>query len=88
MCLVPQTDDLIDETSSRMEVTRRIFMIEQVVGSPKLNVKGLVHSEQVYRGIVDCFSKTYKEAGIRGLYRGVGMFNCSISVDFVQALIG
>ncbi|XP_047333717.1 mitochondrial carrier protein CoAc2 [Impatiens glandulifera] len=25
----------------------------------------------VYKGIVDCFSKTYKEAGIRGLYRGV-----------------
>ncbi|KAG5559226.1 hypothetical protein RHGRI_008957 [Rhododendron griersonianum] len=49
----------------------RTKLAYQVVGSPKLNVKGLVHSEQVYRGIVDCFSKTYKEAGIRGLYRGV-----------------
>lgn len=56
-------------------------MIVQVVGSSKLNVKGLVHSEQVYKGIVDCFSKTYKEAGIRGLYRGVGMSKCSVSVD-------
>ncbi|KAF7147173.1 hypothetical protein RHSIM_Rhsim03G0234000 [Rhododendron simsii] len=49
----------------------RTKLAYQVVGSPKLNVKGLVHSEQVYRGIVDCFFKTYKEAGIRGLYRGV-----------------
>lgn len=30
-------------------------------------------SGQLYKGIVDCFSKTYKEAGLRGLYRGVGM---------------
>lgn len=44
----------------------------QVIESPKLNVKGLVFpSEQVYKGVLDCFSKTYKEAGIRGLYRGV-----------------
>ncbi|KAH7855141.1 hypothetical protein Vadar_021681 [Vaccinium darrowii] len=49
----------------------RTKLAYQVVGSSKLNVKGLVHSEQVYKGIVDCFSKTYKEAGIRGLYRGV-----------------
>lgn len=44
-----------------------------MVGSSKLNVKGLVDIEQVYKGILDCFSKTYKESGIRGLYRGVGM---------------
>lgn len=47
--------------------------IVQVADSSKLNVKGLVPGEQVYKGIRDCFSKTYKEAGIRGLYRGVGM---------------
>ncbi|CAI9100539.1 OLC1v1037663C1 [Oldenlandia corymbosa var. corymbosa] len=34
-------------------------------------VKGHLPSEQVYKGIVDCFSKTYREAGTRGLYRGV-----------------
>lgn len=45
----------------------------QVVGSAKLNVQGLTSKEQVYKGIRDCFSKTYKEAGLRGLYRGVGM---------------
>ncbi|GMP59578.1 hypothetical protein CsSME_00022808 [Camellia sinensis var. sinensis] len=49
----------------------RVKILFQVVGPSKLNVKGLVHSDQVYRGIVDCFSKTYKESGIRGLYRGV-----------------
>ncbi|KAK9275617.1 hypothetical protein L1049_022884 [Liquidambar formosana] len=49
----------------------RTKLAYQVVGSSKLNVKGLVHGEQLYRGIFDCFSKTYKEAGTRGLYRGV-----------------
>ena len=46
--------------------------VVKVVGSPKLNVKGLLPNEQVYKGVLDCFSKTYKEAGVRGLYRGVG----------------
>lgn len=44
----------------------------QVVESPKLNVKGIIRTEQVYKGISDCFSKTYRESGIKGLYRGVG----------------
>lgn len=33
----------------------------------------MVNGEQVYRGILDCFARTYKAGGIRGLYRGVGM---------------
>lgn len=45
----------------------------QVVDSSKLSVQALANNEQVYKGILHCFSKTYKEAGIRGLYRGVGM---------------
>jgi hypothetical protein len=45
----------------------------QVVSPTKLNVSRIVNNEQVYRGIRDCLSKTYKEGGIRGLYRGVGM---------------
>nr|GMC63539.1 mitochondrial substrate carrier family protein P-like [Ipomoea batatas] len=49
----------------------RTKLAYQVIESPKLNVKGLVPGEQIYKGIRDCFSKTYKEAGIRGLYRGV-----------------
>nr|KAJ0194418.1 hypothetical protein LSAT_V11C800439090 [Lactuca sativa] len=28
-------------------------------------------SEHAFRGIKDCFSRTYRDAGIRGLYRGV-----------------
>ena len=45
----------------------------QVVGVPKLNGRGMIINEQAYKGILDCFTKTYRESGIRGLYRGVGM---------------
>ncbi|KAK4797711.1 hypothetical protein SAY86_030037 [Trapa natans] len=51
----------------------RTKLAYQVGGSLKSSITGLVNSERVYAGILDCFSKTYKEAGIRGLYRGVGM---------------
>lgn len=43
------------------------------MGTPKLNVKGIIPSEEAYKGILDCFAKTYRAAGLRGLYRGVGM---------------
>ncbi|OMO91621.1 Mitochondrial carrier protein [Corchorus olitorius] len=43
----------------------------QVVSPPKLNVQGIAGSDQVYKGILDCFSKTYRGSGLRGLYRGV-----------------
>ncbi|KAM3712892.1 hypothetical protein ACB098_01G215900 [Castanea mollissima] len=49
----------------------RTKLAYQVVGSSKLNAQMLIKNELVYKGILDCFSKTYKEAGIRGLYRGV-----------------
>lgn len=49
----------------------RTKLAYQVVGTPKLNVKGIVASEEAYKGILDCFSKTYRGAGLRGLYRGV-----------------
>ncbi|KAB1996409.1 hypothetical protein ES319_D13G229300v1 [Gossypium barbadense] len=49
----------------------RTKLAYQVVGPPKINVKGLVNTEQVYNGILDCFSKTYRGSGLRGLYRGV-----------------
>lgn len=45
----------------------------QVVGSSKISIQGIVSSEKVYKGISDCFVKTFRESGIRGLYRGVGM---------------
>ncbi|GAB2292478.1 Mitochondrial carrier protein CoAc2 [Dionaea muscipula] len=54
----------------RTKLAYQVYNV-QVVGSEKLNLKGVVHSEQVYKGIFDCFSKTYKQAGVRGLYRGV-----------------
>lgn len=46
----------------------------QVVGSAKSQAKGVaIPLEQiVYRGITDCFSRTYRESGFKGLYRGVG----------------
>ncbi|XWS72154.1 hypothetical protein CRYUN_Cryun02cG0015900 [Craigia yunnanensis] len=49
----------------------RTKLAYQVVGAPKINVKGVVNTEQIYSGILDCFSKTYKRSGLRGLYRGV-----------------
>lgn len=49
----------------------RTKLAYQVVDTPKLNGKGAMSSEHVYKGIRDCFSKTYREAGMRGLYRGV-----------------
>ncbi|KAJ0091233.1 hypothetical protein Patl1_13436 [Pistacia atlantica] len=48
----------------------RTKLAYQIVGSPKRNFQGVVSAEQAYKGIVDCFRKTYKEAGLRGLYRG------------------
>ncbi|OVA11346.1 Mitochondrial carrier protein [Macleaya cordata] len=48
----------------------RTKLAYQVIQSSRLNIKG-PHGEQVYRGISDCFSKIFKESGIRGLYRGV-----------------
>ncbi|CAO2842119.1 unnamed protein product [Amaranthus hypochondriacus] len=48
----------------------RTKLAYQVVGPANLNGKGLVGNEELYRGIRDCFSKTYKESGVKGLYRG------------------
>lgn len=49
------------------------------MGTPKLNAKGMtIPSEGAYKGILDCFSKTYRGAGLRGLYRGVGMYTTSV----------
>uniref|UniRef100_A0A2P2ISW1 Grave disease carrier protein n=1 Tax=Rhizophora mucronata TaxID=61149 RepID=A0A2P2ISW1_RHIMU len=49
----------------------RTKLAYQVVSSAKMNFNSGISSEQVYRGILDCFSKTCKESGLRGLYRGV-----------------
>ncbi|XVE98015.1 hypothetical protein REPUB_Repub03eG0068900 [Reevesia pubescens] len=49
----------------------RTKLAYQVVGPPNINVKGIVSTNQIYKGILDCFSKTYKGSGVRGLYRGV-----------------
>ncbi|KAG2718241.1 hypothetical protein I3760_03G209900 [Carya illinoinensis] len=49
----------------------RTKLAYQIIGSAKLNAKTVLKNENIYKGIIDCFSKTYKEAGIRGLYRGV-----------------
>ncbi|KAJ0251399.1 Mitochondrial carrier protein CoAc2 [Hirschfeldia incana] len=52
----------------------RTKLAYQVVGSAKSQSKAVaaIPLEQiVYRGITDCFSRTYRESGFRGLYRGV-----------------
>ncbi|CAH1441045.1 unnamed protein product [Lactuca virosa] len=51
----------------------RTKLAYQVMDTPKLNMKEAMSSEHAYRGIRDCFSRAYRDAGIRGLYRGVGM---------------
>nr|POF18379.1 graves disease carrier protein [Quercus suber] len=63
--LAYQSWKLTQLTLNDLEVTG------EVVGSSKLNAQMPIKNELVYKGILDCFSKTYKEAGIRGLYRGV-----------------
>lgn len=52
----------------------------QVVSPTKLNASGIVNNEQVYRGILDCLARTYKDGGIRGLYRGIGMHGLVIYI--------
>ncbi|KAJ6407153.1 hypothetical protein OIU84_010622 [Salix udensis] len=49
----------------------RTKLAYQIVSSSTVNIHGVVGMEQVYKGIRDCFSKTLKESGLRGLYRGV-----------------
>lgn len=62
-----------------INIFNQFAVFVQVVGSSKSSVKGVLGSEQVYRGILDCFAKTYKEAGIRGLYRGGGRLHQLLS---------
>ncbi|ERM99140.1 graves disease carrier protein [Amborella trichopoda] len=47
----------------------RTKLAYQVAGYHNIG-SGASHVEQVYKGILDCISKIYGEAGIRGLYRG------------------
>ncbi|KAK7363962.1 hypothetical protein VNO80_12247 [Phaseolus coccineus] len=49
----------------------RTKLAYQIVSPTKLSASGMVNNEQVYRGIIDCLTRTYREGGIRGLYRGV-----------------
>ncbi|KAL3010104.1 hypothetical protein AAZX31_07G121500 [Glycine max] len=64
----------------------RTKLAYQIVSPKKLNASGMVNNEQVYRGILDCLAKTYKEGGIRGLYRGVGMTSNHL-ISFVSYYI-
>lgn len=38
---------------------------------------GRAYGNEMYRGILHCFSKTFKHEGIRGLYKGIGITLCS-----------
>lgn len=49
----------------------RTKLAYQVVEPSNVNIKPRLHAEQFYKGIFDCFTKIYRESGIRGLYRGV-----------------
>jgi hypothetical protein len=54
-------------------MSNKLYLAMQVVGSSNLNAQSVLTNGKVYKGILDCFSKTRNEAGFRGLYRGVGM---------------
>ncbi|XP_072964474.1 mitochondrial carrier protein CoAc2 [Typha angustifolia] len=49
----------------------RTKLAYQVTGSSKMMFRGLSPTEQVYKGILDCVIKIYRQNGLRGLYRGV-----------------
>ncbi|XP_047974842.1 mitochondrial carrier protein CoAc2-like isoform X1 [Salvia hispanica] len=49
----------------------RTKLAYQVVESSKTAVQRHARKDIIYNGIRDCFSRIYKEAGMRGLYRGV-----------------
>ncbi|KAL1547742.1 Mitochondrial carrier protein CoAc2 [Salvia divinorum] len=49
----------------------RTKLAYQVVESSKTAVQRHARKDIIYNGIRDCFSQIYKEAGMRGLYRGV-----------------
>jgi hypothetical protein len=38
-------------------------------------------SEQVYKGIRDCVKTIYKQNGLKGLYRGMGMLFLNFTFD-------
>ncbi|OAY83978.1 Graves disease carrier protein [Ananas comosus] len=50
----------------------RTKLAYQVKGSSKASFRAPPPSEQVYKGILDCITKIYKQNGLKGLYRGVG----------------
>ncbi|CAJ1951597.1 unnamed protein product [Sphenostylis stenocarpa] len=49
----------------------RTKLAYQIVSPTKSSALGMVNNEQAYRGIIDCLTRTYREGGTRGLYRGV-----------------
>lgn len=60
------------ETDTNLTWTN-LHLVMQVGGSSKANFQGMNNAEQGYKGIIDCFRKTYRESGSKGLYRGAGM---------------
>jgi len=45
-----------------------IYFLDVTKG--RLQIDG-VHGERQYKGLIDCFLKTYKEGGVRQLYKGL-----------------
>jgi len=45
-----------------------IYFLDVMKG--RLQIDG-VHGERQYKGLIDCFLKTYKEGGVRQLYKGL-----------------
>ncbi|VAH98800.1 unnamed protein product [Triticum turgidum subsp. durum] len=51
----------------------RTKLAYQVKGAVNLSLRESKPSEQVYKGILDCLKTIYRQNGLKGLYRGMGM---------------
>lgn len=54
-----------------------IYMVNAQVKDSKVNFRAgmtSISTQPAYNGIRDVLMSVYKEGGMRGLYRGVGMF--------------
>jgi hypothetical protein len=45
----------------------------QVKGAVNVGFSECKPSEQVYKGIMDCVKTIYRQNGLKGIYRGMGM---------------
>lgn len=83
--LSPLPRSLVHDSREMYSIIMSAYRTVQVVEPSKV---AAARSDVVYKGIRDCFSKIHKEAGIRGLYRGVGRFSELYSYGLIDVFCG